>query len=366
MRYIFPLLIIVSLLGCEEPNNENLDFVLNKFYENSSKIQNVEYNIHRIDTFPHDDLIWNNKGMAYIERNEEDTIFGLSFYAKRFDINKEYIYKGSVGYEFIEDKKEFKNEKGAVGFLGKPGGQMVSIDVFKLDSIYSNIQLLKSEDNYIIKYEFEDDTVYDVTQRTKTVYLRKSDFFPIEIKKKASVSGRKSTTHLLFSDVKINNERVNKIDLIIDEKIKNYTDINQTLDKQLLIGKPFPKISLANIKSDEIIDINSQKPILIDFWETWCGPCIKSFPKVEELNKKYSNHIQVIGIVTQNKNDALELIQKKEITFLNLFGNSSILEDYKVNSFPRYFLIDKSGKISKEYYGFSDDIENDIKKMIEN
>jgi thiol-disulfide isomerase/thioredoxin len=365
MKHIFFTIIALSLFNCKQPQNQNLEYVISKFNENANKIQNVEYNIHRVDTFPQDGIVWNNKGLAYIERDNNDTIFGLSFYAKRLDINKEYIYKSSIGYEFIEDKKEFKNEKGAVGFLGKPGGQMVSRDIFKLDSIYKNVKLLKGEESYILRYEYEDDTVYDVTQRVKTVYLRKDDFFPSKIFRTSKVLGNRSSTQLYFSDIKINKGNQNKIDQSIEDKINNYTRVNDSLGKQkLLIGKKFPSISLPNLKTNNVINIDSQKPILIDFWETWCGPCIASFPKVEELNKKYSDEILIIGIVSEDKSNALKLIQKKRVAFSNLYGNSALLEEYKVNSFPRYFLIDSDGIVRKEYFGFSNQIEVDIKEMI--
>jgi hypothetical protein len=49
---------------------------------------------------------------------------------------------------------------------------------------------------------------------------------------------------------------------------------------------------------------------------------------------------------------------------LNLIVDKETKEMFNVNSFPRYFLIDKNGIIQKEYYGFSDQIEKDIEALI--
>ena len=108
----------------------------------------------------------------------------------------------------------------------------------------------------------------------------------------------------------------------------------------------------------------NNKVTLIDFWEIWCGPCIASLPKVEKIFNKYSDKIDVIGIVSNDLENARKMLNTKNITFPSLVGNKSILNEYYVNSFPRYFLIDRTGKVVNEYHGFSDDIENDIIKLL--
>ncbi|GAA4273802.1 TlpA disulfide reductase family protein [Aquimarina gracilis] len=364
MKIFVGLLLLFGTISCTQKNTKDLDYVINKFNENANQIRNVEYKIHRIDTFPRAGLVWDNSGYAYAEKQVEDTIFGISFYAKRFDINKEYIYKNSIGYEFDEEKKEFKNEKGAIGFLGKPGGQMISLNIFKLDSMYSNIELSTNPSYYVLKYEFEDDTIYNVTQVTKTLYLRKKDFFPVKIIRRSKVLDNSSASYLTFSNIKVNTGNNHKIDSLIENKIVTYSRINEkTKKRNRIIGKPISTISLPNLENDTLVHLEVNKPILLDFWETWCGPCIASLPKIEELAIKYSNDIQIIGIVSEDRENARKLIKKKNITFLNVLGNNNLLKQYNINSFPRYILIDNSGIIQKEYFSFSKQIEKDINKL---
>jgi thiol-disulfide isomerase/thioredoxin len=105
---------------------------------------------------------------------------------------------------------------------------------------------------------------------------------------------------------------------------------------------------------------------LIDFWEVRCGACIKSFPEVEKLKNRYTDKLQVIGIVSESKDKAIELTKKTRITFLYLIGDKAVLKAYGIDSFPRYFLVDSNGIVSKEYVGFSEQIEEDIKEMLGN
>jgi thiol-disulfide isomerase/thioredoxin len=112
------------------------------------------------------------------------------------------------------------------------------------------------------------------------------------------------------------------------------------------------------------IKFGPDKVTLIDFWEVWCGPCIKSLPEVEKLRSTYKDRLQVIGVVTEDKETAIKLIGKKGITFLNLFADKDYLRKFSVNSYPRYFLIDNKGVVQQEYFGFSEQIEADIKSMM--
>ena len=72
----------------------------------------------------------------------------------------------------------------------------------------------------------------------------------------------------------------------------------------------------------------------------------------------------ILGIVSEDKENAVKLVENKGTTFLNLIGNKELKKTFSVNSLPRYFLIDKNGIIQKEYHGFSDQIENDIVELI--
>jgi hypothetical protein len=71
-----------------------------------------------------------------------------------------------------------------------------------------------------------------------------------------------------------------------------------------------------------------------------------------------------VGIVADDKEDAIKLIEKHRITFLNISGTKDLLKSYNVDSYPRYFLVDRSGIVQKEYDGFTEQIKNDIEELI--
>jgi len=64
------------------------------------------------------------------------------------------------------------------------------------------------------------------------------------------------------------------------------------------------------------------------------------------LQNRYKDKITVIGILTQNPEKVKHILLSKNIEFLNLKGTNRTLEDYYINSFPAYFLVDKDGTIN--------------------
>ena len=359
------LLTIVFFCSCKEKNTIDTNYVIAKFQENAEHINSLEYRMQRIDTFAQGGTVWNNSGVALIEKDDNDKVFGFSFYGKRDDIDKEYIYNAGNGFEISKTDKTYKVEPGHFGFIGTPGGQMVHQNIFKIDSIYKSVSLSETENSYLLSFEFENDTVYNVSDRTKVYELNKTDFFPIKIKQKSNQLGNKSVSIAKFSDVKINENVTNSIKNL-KQDFQYYSIIEpEKREPNKLLLKKLPTLELPDLfNKNKIVKINSNKLTLIDFWEVWCGPCIASFPKVENLKNKFKSELNVVGIVSEDHENAIKLVKKKGITFQNLIGNNDLEKEFSVNSWPRYFLVDKKGIVQKEYFGFSDQIEKDINEFL--
>ena len=204
MKKTFILLsTMMAFYNCKQESKIDANYVITKFQENADRINTLEYRMRRIDTFQ-DGTVWNNTGIALIEKNDNDNVFGFSFYGKRDDIDKEFIYDGGNGFRIYKTDKSYEIEPGHFGFIGSPGGQMVHRNIFKLDSIYKNVSVSETDNSYLLSFEFENDTVYNVSDIIKIYKLDKKDFFPIEIKRTSNQLGNKSVSTAKFSDIKIN------------------------------------------------------------------------------------------------------------------------------------------------------------------
>lgn len=116
-------------------------------------------------------------------------------------------------------------------------------------------------------------------------------------------------------------------------------------------GAPAPNFSLPD-RSGRTFSLSNfrGRPLLIDFWATWCGPCRETMPEVQRLHQKYGNQLQVVGInIEGNSQDVLSYLDEGGYTFPVLFdsGNwdSIVATNYGVSSIPRTFLIDRNSRV---------------------
>jgi thiol-disulfide isomerase/thioredoxin len=93
----------------------------------------------------------------------------------------------------------------------------------------------------------------------------------------------------------------------------------------------------------------SDKTVLLNFWATWCAPCVKELPELQALSEMgASQDFTVIGVAVQD--DIVKVSQimtKYGITYPVFLDSSGEIRDrYKVNGYPESFLIRKGGKLS--------------------
>ena len=102
-------------------------------------------------------------------------------------------------------------------------------------------------------------------------------------------------------------------------------------------GKPF---SLAGLKG---------KYVYIDVWATWCGPCRQELPYLKKLEEKFhGKNIAFVSIsVDSRQKDWARMVERNQMTGIQLYGGAQapIMIDYKIEGIPRFFLIDREGRI---------------------
>ncbi|MDR1340343.1 MAG: TlpA family protein disulfide reductase [Prevotellaceae bacterium] len=100
-------------------------------------------------------------------------------------------------------------------------------------------------------------------------------------------------------------------------------------------------------KSSISLDSLKGKYVVLDFWATWCGPCIQELPHLKELYSKTDRaKFEIVGIVGSSRSNTLtEAIDKHAITWPQILSDDTnkITEMYGINGYPTTFLIDTEG-----------------------
>jgi len=126
--------------------------------------------------------------------------------------------------------------------------------------------------------------------------------------------------------------------------------------RQLVVGKLETKKgnAAAQFSSNDINGNNvtlasfkNKKYVLLDFWATWCVPCIKAMPFLSSLREKYSEKLEIISIAYPTSVSLVkDQIVKQKMTWTNIYNDISLINSYGgMGAIPKLILIDKSGKI---------------------
>jgi peroxiredoxin len=146
-----------------------------------------------------------------------------------------------------------------------------------------------------------------------------------------------------------------------------------TADKGGLVGNPAPNFIVKTVtgaKSAVSLQALRGKVVLVDFWGTFCEPCKKSFPKLQDLNTKYSaTGLQIVGISEDEAED-----KEKIPGFADTYGakfalgwdaDKAIARAFKPETMPSSFLIDKKGVVRYAHVGYHDGEEVQVEKEIQ-
>jgi len=121
-------------------------------------------------------------------------------------------------------------------------------------------------------------------------------------------------------------------------------------------GETAPNFTLPNLQDGKgSISLASYKgrPVLVNFWATWCVPCKDEMPLLEAAHAKWGSKVAFIGIDRQDyKPDALTFAQKTGVTYpLAADPNATLDGAYRLRGMPTSVFIDRNGRIVQQVTG---------------
>ena len=137
------------------------------------------------------------------------------------------------------------------------------------------------------------------------------------------------------------------------------------------VGEEAPAFTAVAMDGTEVLSEELRgAPYMLNVWATWCGPCRKEMPDLQELHDAYSDRgFQVVGVSVDNRSagDAIRMfVDELDLDFPILHDpTAAVQDDYFLLGLPGTFLIDAEGTIVRKWTGPFQPLAEDVKRDVE-
>jgi cytochrome c biogenesis protein CcmG, thiol:disulfide interchange protein DsbE len=146
-------------------------------------------------------------------------------------------------------------------------------------------------------------------------------------------------------------------------------DANRREELAKIEGQPAPELQVTNWLNGTEVKLADLKGkiVVLDFWATWCGPCIASIPHNNALAEKFKDRgVVVIGVCHPRGGEKMaETVKAKELKYLTAWdAKGDTIKAYNVDSFPDYYVIDRQG-VLRVADCQNDKVEEVVEKLLQ-
>ncbi len=134
------------------------------------------------------------------------------------------------------------------------------------------------------------------------------------------------------------------------------------------IGNEAPDFTVTDSQRTVQLSKLRGKPVLLNFWATWCAPCVEEVPSMVQLQKQMGDKVTILA-VSEDADDAAykQFIHDHGVDLLTVReGTMKTSDVYGTFKYPETYVIDRNGKIVRKFIGPADWTSPDIMQYLNN
>nr|WP_236838894.1 TlpA disulfide reductase family protein [Caldalkalibacillus salinus] len=138
------------------------------------------------------------------------------------------------------------------------------------------------------------------------------------------------------------------------------------------VGFQAPSFFLEHLHTGEEYSLDStDKPVLINFWASWCGPCKLEAPDMVKVYEEYGEHIDIYAINLTDVDDIPQVesfVEEYGFTFPVLLDEEGkVADQYNVMAIPTTFVVNSEGEVTAKHQGYAtmDDLIHIVSEVVE-
>ena len=153
------------------------------------------------------------------------------------------------------------------------------------------------------------------------------------------------------------------------ERYKEYMNVLKA-QEEIVVGSMAPDFSLEGVDG-KLFTLSSLcgKYVIIDFWGSWCGPCVFGIPKMKSIYEKYRDKLEILGVACneQSVNTWRDAVKQHELPWINVYNDKSsgVNVIYGIDAYPTKIVIDREGKILIREKGEGENFYKTLEYMLD-
>ena len=124
-------------------------------------------------------------------------------------------------------------------------------------------------------------------------------------------------------------------------------------DGGVRVGEVIPAFELPALGGEEVSSSSYLgKPVVLNFWATWCGPCVKEIPTLKAIHRDSPAHVVTIAIDAQGESIVRPFVEKHGIEYPVLIGDTELFRRFNGRGVPYTLILDASLKVVTVHHGY--------------